>query len=328
MNRIQNLIRHQKENRNIYSGIDSLPSGKAQGGITKGCLVLPGGGWRGLYTQGALDALMISEINLQTVVGVSAGALAGVGYLSRQIGYTARINLTYRHDQRYCGARAALTDHGITGFSFLFTQIMKKKCPFDLENFYDPDRRYIAVATNLETGRPVYFERGKCRIFRAMQASATVPYISRPVLIDNEPYLDGGMSVHVPYDWAKKEGFDKIVVILTRDVNFRSNPGRITTAMRKTYKDYPKLMETMEREPGEYNDCLDRIEADVQAGRTFRIAPSSPVRISRFEGNMEKLGELYHQGFDDTMKAIPELRRYLGLPDAENCPDPQECLPD
>ena len=44
-------------------------------------LVLEGGGMRGLYTAGVLDAFLEAGIKVDGVVSVSAGALFGVNYL-------------------------------------------------------------------------------------------------------------------------------------------------------------------------------------------------------------------------------------------------------
>ena len=52
----------------IYSRIDEIPEGRASEKITQGCLVLEGGAFRGLYTQGFLDALMLNDINLSCVI--------------------------------------------------------------------------------------------------------------------------------------------------------------------------------------------------------------------------------------------------------------------
>ena len=62
-----------------------LPSGTASDKVTKGCLVLEGGAFRGVYTSGVLDYLMMHDVNFECVVGVSAGALNGVNYVAGQI---------------------------------------------------------------------------------------------------------------------------------------------------------------------------------------------------------------------------------------------------
>ena len=113
-------------NKKIYRHIADLPSGTASDTLTEGCLVLEGGGWKGLYTVGVLDCMMKNDINFSSVVGVSAGALSAIGYVSGQIGWGARIDLTYRHDKNYCGIGAFKRDKGITGFSYLFDDILKE----------------------------------------------------------------------------------------------------------------------------------------------------------------------------------------------------------
>ena len=60
---------------------------------------------------------------------------------------------------------------------------------------------------------------------------------------------------------------------------------------------------------------VDKIDPLEQEGRLFVIAPSEPVTISRFEGALEKLGELYWQGLLGAHQRIGELRRYLQLPE-------------
>ena len=69
----------------VYSKIDKIPRAKAIDSITEGCIVLEGGALLGLYTAGVLDGLMLMGINMQTTIGVSAGAMFGMGYVSGQM---------------------------------------------------------------------------------------------------------------------------------------------------------------------------------------------------------------------------------------------------
>ena len=131
----------------IYKDLDKLPEGRADNNITDGCLILEGGGWKGLYTVGVLDCMMMNGINISSVIGVSAGALSSVGYVSGQIGWSARIDLTYRHDTNYCGFGAMKRDHGVTGFSYLFNDITKA-LPLDEERFMSPSRKLASYRKN------------------------------------------------------------------------------------------------------------------------------------------------------------------------------------
>ena len=145
----------------VYSKIDELPNGIASNELTEGCLVLEGGAFRGLYTSGVTDALMQNNINLSCTIGVSAGALNGLNYVSGNIGRSARINLRYRHDSRYVGIKAFEHNKGIIGFDFVLDHINSSD-PMNTENFWNKDKRFIVSATNCNNGEPSYFEKGKC----------------------------------------------------------------------------------------------------------------------------------------------------------------------
>lgn len=298
-----------------FTGISSLPKGEASDNITEGCLVLEGGAFRSLYTQGVLDALMENDFNFQTVIGVSAGGMCGAGYVAGQIGWCARINLEFRHDSNYIGLGAMRSDHGITGFSYLFGELMKD-FPFDRQRFDNPARRFAVCATDVLTGRPAYFERGRCAdIFKAIQASATVPYVSKPVEINGRPYLDGGAtgSTNIPYDWAVRQEFRRIIVVKTRDRAYRADPAKIRTAPanRLLYRQYPEFEKGLQLEAMNYNSLLERVDADAMAGRCFVIAPSVPLEVGRFEPDVDKLAQIYYRGYNDMYSEVGRLRKYL-----------------
>ena len=294
----------------IYGKIDTIPTGRATDEITKGCLVLEGGGWKGLYTLGVLDRMMERGINFSSVVGVSAGALSAIGYVAGQIGWGARIDLTYRHDGNYCGLGALRRDHGITGFSYLFDDLLRKH-PLDSARLNDPARRLAVSATNLLTGEAEYFEKGRCDIFRAVQASASVPYVTRPVMIGGVPYLDGGCAEKIPIRWARASGEEKIVVVRTRELSFRRKPGA-PKIVRTLYRKYPAFVKAFEAANESFNDTVDLLDREAASGKVFVIAPSEPVTVSRFDGDMEKLGALYWLGYHDMERQLDGMRGYLG----------------
>ena len=295
-----------------YSGFDDLPQGNASDHITEGLLVLEGGAWRGMYTQGALDALMEEDINLSATVGVSAGALSGMSYVSGQIGRSVRLNLSHRHDSEYTGRKAVMKEHGVTGFNYLFFE-MGKEIPLDAERFFNPKRRFIVTVTNIETGKTEFMEKGKCPdIFRAIQASATVPSVSEAVEIDGKRYLDGGIEQKIPLDWALAQPEKKKILIRTRDRAYRKPLKAKKRAAKLEYgKKYPNLMMDLYEESAHYNILLNRIDQLEELGEIFVLAPSRPVSISRFEGDVEELGALYWLGYNDAKQAAPAMKEFL-----------------
>ena len=69
----------------------------------KSAIVLEGGSLRCMFSAGVTDVMMEQGIEYDGLFGVSAGALTGVNFVSRQIGRTAKINLDFVNDKRYLG---------------------------------------------------------------------------------------------------------------------------------------------------------------------------------------------------------------------------------
>ena len=294
-----------------YSRITSIPKGSASKRLTPGCICLEGGAFRGLYTSGVLDALMIHDINMQTVIGVSAGAMNGMNYAAGQIGRSARINLSYRHDSRYVGAKAMIRNHGVIGFDFVLDQV-KEEEPFDEDTFNNPVRRFIAVATSLETGEAAFFEKGKDDIYAGVQASASMQFLTEPVMIDDKPYLDGGVAMSIPFKWALDNNYEKIIVVRTRPGDYRKSVPTGNEALIKTmYSKYPEYMQALSTHHERYNADCDQIKELERQGRILVIEPQGPVEIGRLEPDMEKLGTLYHRGYEDVEYKLSLIKSYL-----------------
>ena len=301
---------HLPKTKDIYSGLDRIPTGKASERLTEGCLVLEGGAFRGLYTQGFLDAMMLRDLNLSCVIGVSAGALGGINYVSGQIGRSARTNLTYRHDSRFVGGKALLHSGSILDVGFL-TEDRGIHEPLDEERFFRPEQRFVAVATECRSARPTYFEKGKCKdIFLAIRASASLPYLTPMVMIEGRPYLDGACSCPIPYQWAIDEGYTKIIVLRTREARFRKQPSNMKTAAH-LYREYPAFAEKLANGDRLYNAQCAELEKLHKEGRLLQISPSQKVTVSRIEKDMEKLGDLYWLGYQDCLDKWEELQEYL-----------------
>lgn len=304
-------VQDDYENR-TYADLDSLPSGIADNNISEGCLILEGGAFRGLYTSGVCDALMEEKINLRTTIGVSAGGMNGVNYVSGQIGRSARINLRYRNDSRYVGSQAFLNNKGLVGFDFVLMDV-NEEYPIDIVRFNAPNRRFLVAATNCETGKIEYFERGICKdIFAAIAASASMPFVSSMVEIEGKPYLDGGCSCAIPYQWALDEKFDKIVLVRTRDDEFRYPLDNTHSKMiHARYHKYPELAKALEESDQRYNRQCNEIESLRRQKKIFVISPSSAIDIGRLERNTDRLGDIYYLGYNDAKNKIKELKAYL-----------------
>ena len=277
-------------------------------------LILEGGALRSLYTSGVLDVLMKYNVEANCVMGVSAGALTGMNYVSKQPKRTAKINIENCDNSRYIGLKALRKERGLIGYNYLFNDISMDKYPFDFETFKNSDQKFISVVTNCEEGKTEYVEKSDCKgdikeIFKVVQASSSMPLCSKMVKIGNNHYLDGAVTMPIPVDYALKNNCKNIVVVLTRDRNYRKP--EISNKMKMVYKHvygkYPKLVEKLCTMPERYNKIKEEINQLEKEGKIIVIAPDRPVTVSRLEKDKEKLKKLYEQGTEDMEKMIDKV---------------------
>ena len=282
--------------------------------MTEGALVLEGGSLRCLFTSGVTDTLIEQDIELSYVNGVSAGSMCGMNYVSKQVGRTRKINIEYVRDKRYLSFRNMMKNRLIFNFEFLFGELSQNLVPFDYEAFEQSPQRFVAVATRCRTGKPEYFEKGRCSdIISAVQASSSMPVLSKMIVVDGKKYLDGGVSMPIAYQKAIDEGYEKVVVVLTRERGYRKTP--VGSWMQKAYDRYfgplPEFLDALNAIPERYNRMQEEIDELEAAGRIFVIRPENPVLVSRVEKDVRKLEALYQEGRRTAEQALPALKEYL-----------------
>ena len=93
-------------------------------------LVLEGGAMRGMFTAGVLDVFMENNIKVTDIVGVSAGTLFGINYVSKQPKRALRYNLRYINDNRYMSIKSLMRTGNLINKDFTYY-----KLPFQLDVF-------------------------------------------------------------------------------------------------------------------------------------------------------------------------------------------------
>jgi len=280
----------------------------------KSVFLLEGGSYRGIYTSGLLDVLMEHQVYPDCVVGVSAGALNGIGYVAKQPGRCRDVVLSYGMDPRYLGTKALRSEHNLVGFDFILRQ-MQEILPFDEETFYHGGVKFYAAATNCLTGRQDYFDRdGEADIFDAVAASCSMPYLCRKVEIGGTPYLDGGVGRRLPLSFLREHPeYDRAVVILTRRTEYRRKApgGAMKNLTRRLYKNYPFLMNLLLNEPEIYARERQRLEEMAAAGQILLLQPEEELGIGKLERDKDTLWRGYNTGRADGEKHWEAIRDYI-----------------
>jgi len=268
-------------------------------------LVLEGGGLRGQYTAGVLDAFLDAGLLFPYVIGVSAGSSIGCSFISRQRGRNLEIIEKYRNDPRYLSWRNFLTTGSLFGMDFLFGEIPRSLVPFDFTTFEGSPSRFVTVCTDCGTGRAVYYEKDADHLL-ALRASAALPFLSRKVLFDGRELLDGAIADAIPLTRAVSEGYARNVVVLTRPAGYRKKEEAPFLA-RFVYGDRPALVTALGTLVARYNEQMELVEAEEERGSVLAIRPSRDLGISRTEKSVAKLRALYELGLEDGEKAAAGL---------------------
>lgn len=261
-------------------------------------LVLEGGGMRGVFTCGVLDAFMKHDLYFRYVVAVSAGACNGMSYISRQPRRARFSNIDLLSKYDYIGLRHLVTQGCIFDQKLLYDKFPNEYVPFDFDTYFSSPSTFEMVTTNCLTGLPAYLreQQNKQRALDIVRASSSLPFVSKIVEIDQIPMLDGGITDSIPVIRSMATGHHKNVVILTRQKGYRSTE-RDRKIPHFIYKKYPRLRVALSRRVAAYNEQLELVDQLEAAGQIVCIRPQGPVEVGRMEKDTDKLERLYQEGY-------------------------------
>lgn len=261
-------------------------------------LVLEGGGMRGVFTSGVLDAFMKHGVYFRYVVAVSAGACNGMSYISRQPRRARLSNIDFLTQYGYIGWRHLLTQGCIFDQELLYDKFPNEYLPFDFDTFFQWSATFEMVTTNCLTGQAEYLTESKDRqrSLDIVRASSSLPYVSKIVKVDDIPMLDGGIVDSIPVMRAMETGHPQNVVVLTRNKGYRSKE-RDRKIPHFIYKNYPRLRVALSRRVAAYNEQLELVERLEELGKIVCIRPQRPMEVGRMEKDTDKLERLYQEGF-------------------------------
>ena len=276
-------------------------------------LVMEGGAMRGMFTAGVTDVLMENGITFDGAMGVSAGATFGCNLKSQQIGRTIRYNKRFCGDPRYASFKSWLKTGDLFGEEFCYHELPEKLDVFDTEAFTNNPMDFWVVATNVETGGPVYYQctTGKGVDLEWIRASASMPMLSRVVEIGDHHLLDGGVADSIPVRQMEKFGYEKIVVILTQPLDYRKKKNQYLPLAKILLRKYPKMIEAMANRHIRYNKTTAYIRRKEQAGELFAIRPPEALNIKSTVKDPAELERVYQMGRQTMLDRLPELKAYL-----------------
>ena len=268
-------------------------------------LVLEGGGMRGLYTAGVLDTMMAENWQPHYVVGVSAGACHAASFVSGQRGRAYRTNMDYLGDSRYLSFRNYLKTGSLFGMKFIFETVPDHLDPYDYEAMLASPIDYEIGVTDVDTGKGVFYSKEAlyhdCTL---LSASSSIPVFSPIVEYQGHRFLDGGVAAPIPVERALEKGCDFIVAVLTRDRQYVKKPESFRHVYQRVFRKYPHMMQALDNRHKVYGKSRELLFQLEKEGKALVIAPETPVLLSRFEKDRDKLNALYVQGQQECRRLV------------------------
>src|SRR5574340_427449 len=213
----------------LFAGCAAVPGGRAPEPARpllakaqpRVALALGGGAARGFAHIGVIKALEAQGIVPEIVVGTSAGSVVGVLYAGGYSGFELQ-KIAFQLDESSVGD-LVLPDRGFIKGEQLQNFINKALQNRPIEKL---GRRFAAVATDLQSGEMVAFQRGNAGV--AVRASSSVPGVFQPVAINGREYVDGGLTSPIPVKVARSLGADVVIAV---DISSRPKNARVNDSV-------------------------------------------------------------------------------------------------
>ncbi len=274
-------------------------------------LVLEGGGSRGIYTGGVLDAFIEKGIEFPYVIGVSMGSCNGASYLGKALRRQHDVILYSAQDKRYMSLSNLRTSGEYVNFDWAFGELSYDLFPLDHDTFENSGSVFCVVATNAKTGRPEYFYpksmRDECPEIRA---SCSLPGVTKGMEIGGEIYFDGGLSDSIPLKRALEDGCQKAVVILTQ------HKGYVKPVTRRQFKKpfqntYPLIGDAVINRSFFYNEQVNYVRQMEEEGRVLVIQPLTDLKCNALEKSPEKLEAIYQLGYTQGLQNAEKVMEFM-----------------
>lgn len=169
-------------------------------------LALGGGAARGFAHIGVIQVLEENGIKVDYVTGTSAGSLVAALYASGRNGAALAAMADQMDESAF--ADWAFPGRGLIRGEALARYVRDNTGGRTIEQMVVP---LGIVATDLDTGQPILFQRGDAGT--AVRASSSVPAVFTPVKIGAREYVDGGLVSPVPVRFAKQMGAELVIAV-------------------------------------------------------------------------------------------------------------------
>ncbi|MDR0884428.1 MAG: patatin family protein [Oscillospiraceae bacterium] len=272
-------------------------------------LVVEGGGMRGIYGAGVLDAFLDAGLVFEYACGTSAGAANVLSFAAGQKGRNHRYYTEHMLDPQCMGMGNMLHGKGFFNFDYLYGELSTRIDPLDFNALRESPYEAEFVAAEAYTCRARYFTKDDVSAddCSALKASCCVPGYCKPVRVGSALYFDGGVVDSIPVARAITKGCDLVVVVLARARGYVKPPQNHKLIYRYSLRKYPRISTAVDNRHENYNRSITFIDALETQGAALVVAPSRDIPVGLTTSNLALLEEFYQVGLADGRAAAAQL---------------------
>lgn len=288
--------------------------------VTGTALLFEGGGMRASLTSAVVVTLLEAGIYVDYVAGISAGSSNSANYLARQAGRARRSFVEFAADPKLGSLRTFARGDGLFNAKYIYEQtgLPDQALPFDWDTFHRNPATLRIGGFDANTGEAVWWSKDDMPTMHdamvRIRASSTMPVLMPPVTIGDNTYVDGalGPAGGIPLDVAERDGYERFLVILTRERSYVKRPQRFPSFYRRYFRRYPAIAEALEQRWHRYNATRERLFELEREGRAYLFVPER-MPVSNSERSVAKLAAAHELGLAQARRELPRIREFLGV---------------
>ena len=171
---------------------------------------------------------------------------------------------------------------------------------------------------DIESGDTVWWGREHTRelpdLMRRVRASSTMPIVMPPVAIHGRTYVDGALGTDggVPITVTEDLGYERFLIVLTRERQYRKEPEKFPAFYRTYFRKYPAVADALLTRWWRYNQTRDKLFELERAGKAYLFIPDV-MPVANGERNVAKLNAAHRLGLEQARREMPAIKEFLGL---------------
>ncbi|HIV17483.1 MAG TPA: patatin family protein [Candidatus Alectryocaccobium stercorigallinarum] len=266
-------------------------------------LVAEGGGMKCAYSAGIMDKFLDYGIKFDYCIGVSAGSANLASLMAGQRERNLHFYVDHVKDPDYFGVRPFLKTGNLFNLQYIYGTLTNEDGAeaLDFDKILENPCEYELAATNALTGKPEYFNKNQMikNNYIHIMASSAIPAVSKPVLINQVPYFDGGVSDAIPARRALDNGCDKLVFVLSKSRHYKKKPQGMKFIYSLLCHKYPAIIKDLNNRHIMYTAAQKLMFELEKQGKAFIFSLETGLKISTYAMDPVLNRKLYDNGLSD-----------------------------